>query len=308
MSAPVLSPESQQLLAAAPPRPRRRELTVEENRASLEAMVPRFGEPDPTVSVTDTVLGGVPVRVYLPADDPRGVSVYAHGGGWALGSLDTHHAMCSRVSAQSGTAVVSVDFRQPPEHPFPAALEDTVAVIRAIEQAPLAGVDCSRISVGGDSAGGNLAAAAALELRNDPQLVHTLLLLPTVDNRPNRYPSYEQFAEGHGMTADDMRWYFEQYAGPDWRERDDEGLAPLRSDALDRLPPTTVITAECDTLRDEGEAFARRLLEVGVPVTARRFLGAFHPFFLFHDDLAAARECQSFIADQLRHALRPRGA
>jgi acetyl esterase len=301
----VLSPDSEQLLAAAPPRPSRRAFSVAENRASLEAQAERFGDRDPSVTVTDTVLGDVPVRVYVPDDEyPRGVCVYAHGGGWALGSLETHDAMCSRVAAQSGCAVVSVDFRQPPEHPFPAALEDVVAVVRAIEDQPLAGVECGRISVAGDSAGGNLAAATALALHDDPRLAHVLLLLPTVDNRPHHYPSYQAYAEGHGMTADDMVWYFEQYAGADWGERDDERLAPMRSGHLHDLPATTIITAECDTLRDEGEAFGRRLVEAGVPVTMRRFVGTFHPFFLFHDHLAAARDCQAFMASELRHALR----
>jgi acetyl esterase len=304
----MLSAECSRLLAAAPPRPSRRTLSLPENRAGLEAQTPLFGAADPTVDTEDTTLGGVPVRVYRPGDEGAGgVCVYVHGGGWALGSLETHHALCSRIAARARCAVVSVAYRQPPEHPFPAALDDVVTVLRVLREPPPAGLGPGRIAVAGDSAGGNLAAAAALLVRGEVDLAHVLLLLPATDNRPDRYASYREFARGYPLTADDMSWYFEQYVGGRWADLDDFRFAPMRGGDLRGLPPTTIVTAECDPLRDEGEAFGSRLVGAGVPVTTRRYLGTFHPFFLYFDRLEAAQDCQAFSADAIAAALRSLG-
>lgn len=302
----MLSPECGDLLGSTPARPPRRSLTVEQNRAGLEAQAARFGDMAADVEVTDTVVGGVTVRIYSPrgVEDPLGVCVYAHGGGWVLGSLDTHHTLCSRISAQGRCVVVSVDYRQPPEFPYPAALDDVVAVLRAISAGELACVDPARLAVAGDSAGGQLAAAAALTLLGEIALKCAILVLPVLDNRPGLYPSYTVFAEGFSLSAEDMFWYFEHFAGPQWADRDDEFLAPMRRPDLRGFPPTVVLTAECDPLRDEGEAFARRLVEAGTPVWSVRFLGAFHPFVLF-PELAAARRSVECIANALRTAIGP---
>jgi acetyl esterase len=300
----MLSAECSQLLATAPPRPSRRTLSMPENRAGLEAQIPLFGAPDPTVGTKDTTLGGVPVRVYRPGDEAAGgACVYVHGGGWALGSLETHDALCSRIAAWARCAVVSVAYRQPPEHPFPAALDDVVTVLRVLREPPPAGLGPGRIAVAGDSAGGNLAAAAALLVRADVHLAHVLLLLPATDNRPDLYASYREFARGYPLTADDMSWYFEQYVGPRWADLDDARLAPMRCGDVSGLPSTTIVTAECDPLRDEAEAFGHRLVEAGVPVTTRRYIGTFHPFFLYFDRLEAAQDCQGFAAAAIAGAL-----
>lgn len=299
-----LSSECRKLLAAAPPRAPRRTLSIAENRRSLEDMLALFGEPDPTVRSSEVWLSGVrAIRYTPPNSSDRGVCIYAHGGGWVLGSTATHDAHCSRLAGISGCTVVSVDYRQPPEHPFPAALDDVLTVIAAVNRGDLLDVNRSRIAVAGDSAGGNLAAAAAWRLRdptgNQTPIRFVVLVLPVVDNRPELYPSYRDFADGFSLTADDMTWYFERYAGPDWQTRTEPDLAPLRSPDLAGFPATLVLTAECDVLRDEGETFARRLVEAGTVVTQARVLGTFHPYFLFADVLGSARDSLELVGTAL---------
>ena len=299
-----LSKECRDLLTAAPARAPRRTLSIAENRKSLENIVALFGEPDPTVRRTEHWLDGVGVIRYTPPNSSaRGVCIYAHGGGWVLGSTATHNTYCSRLAGISGCTVVSVDYRQPPEHPFPAAIDDVLTVIKAVHQGHIPDVDRSRIAVAGDSAGGNLAAAAAWRLRdesgNQAPIRLVVLVLPVLDNRPELYPSYRDFADGFSLTADDMTWYFEHYAGPDWQTRSEPDLVPMRSPDLVGFPTTLVLTAECDVLRDEGEAFARRLVEAGTVVTQARVPGTFHPYFLFADILAAARDSLEFVGTSL---------
>ncbi len=303
----VLSPEAVELLAAAPVRPERAELSVEANRSAMREALAPFGPGARLWTVRESQVvgraGAVPVRVYLPGPRVPGVLVFAHGGGWALGDLDTHDALCRDLAAEAGCAVVAVDYRQPPEHPFPAAVEDVLDVVAALLE-DRAGLDLDGIpvAVGGDSAGGNLSAVAAQQLRGRPRLVHQVLLVPVTDARPDEWRSYARFADGPTLTRRDMDWYFEQYLPPS-ADRDDPLLAPLRADDLTGVAPATVVTAACDVLRDEGEAYAARLRDAGVPVRVHRAEGMFHTFLLCADRLAGAREARAYVVESLRRGL-----
>jgi acetyl esterase len=304
-----LSDEARELLAAAPARPPRAALSVAENREGLRGQIPLFGLRPALHSVRDDVLGAgnrdVRVRIYRPAAGELPVVVYAHGGGWALGDLETHDALCAHLAVGAGAVVIAVDYRQPPEHPFPAAVLDVLAVVSSIRDlASDLQVDAAHVAVAGDSAGGNLVAVAAQQVAAGT-LVHQVLILPTLDTDLDAWLSYRLFADGGGMTRADMEWYFEQYTAGSGADLRDPRLAPYRFADLTGLPPATILTAECDPLRDEGEAYAGRLREAGVPVTLRRFAGMFHPFYLYRDALSAAREAQDLISDQLRAALHP---
>ncbi len=234
-------------------------------------------------SVRDTSFEGpagqVPVRVFTPeGEGPFPLVVYFHGGGFVLCSLDTHEALCRNLAADAGAVVVSVDYRMAPEHPFPAAPDDCLAATRwAASAAASVGADPARIVVAGDSAGGNLAAVTALRIRDEggPRLAGQLLIYPVTDHAEAGHPSYAEFAEGYGLTDADMRWFFEQYV-PNPADRIHPHASPLRAADLSGLPPAHVMTAEYDVLRDEAEAYARRLEEAGVEVEAIRYPGINH--------------------------------
>lgn len=302
----LLDPEAVALLAAAPPRPERHTQSVEANRRSLREAAGMFAPgprlPEVRHGHLESSVGRIPVRLYRPRPGVGPVLLYLHGGGWALGDLDTHDSICRHLADDSGCAVVSVDYRQPPEQRFPAALDDAVAAVRAVvDKASELGIDPARVAVGGDSAGGNLAAAAAQQLRGEVDLAHQLLLIPVVDAHVGRWPSYAEFESGTPLSRRDMEWYLEQYCGGT-PPADDPRLSPIVAHDLAGLPPATVVTAGCDPLRDEGEAYAERLAEAGVPVSLRRYDGMFHPFVLYGARLGAAREAQRFAAARLRES------
>ncbi|HEY3688564.1 MAG TPA: alpha/beta hydrolase [Streptosporangiaceae bacterium] len=294
-------------MTGANERPPRRTITVAENRAGHALAVRYQGDPVPLPVVRDGVVpgpgGDVPVRMYRPdADGPLPVLVYLHGGGWVLGSLETCDRTCRNLAALTGCAVVSVDYRLAPEHPFPAALDDARAVVHHLAANPEAyGVDAGRIAVGGDSAGGNLSAVLAQESRRTgPPLRHQLLIYPVCDTETGGDGSYRAYAAGFSMTRDDMLYYLDAYlAGQDPA---DVRVAPAREPDLAGLPSATVITAECDVLRDEGERYAHAMSEAGVRVTHRRYAGMFHPFFPLLGTFEQSREAQRFAAEELRTA------
>ncbi len=217
---------------------------------------------------------GLRVRVYLPPGPPSGqkalpVLVYLHGGGWAAGSIETHDPFCRLLAPLAGLSIVSVDYRLAPESPHPAALEDAhTAVLWAAAHAGSWGADPARLALGGDSAGGHLAAVTANRLaveRDSPKPVALALLYPVTDYPESQYPSYGQNAVGFGLEADTMRWYWKQYAAG--ASPDDPTISPMRQQPLPPLPPTLVMTAEYDVLRDEGIAYAQKLAGAGVVVT-----------------------------------------
>ncbi|MEU9705907.1 alpha/beta hydrolase [Streptomyces sp. NPDC047981] len=215
---------------------------------------------------------GVRVRLYgPPASAGAPVIVFAHGGGWVLCDLDTHDGLCRELASRTGASVVSVDYRRAPEHRFPAAEDDVYAVVEwAAERygGPLL--------VAGDSSGGNLAAGAALRARDagGPPVAGQLLFYPALDHRLDT-PSAEAYAEGFFHTEAHMRWYWEQYVGPDG---DPVAASPGLAPDLTALPPALLVLADCDVLRDEGLSYARRLSSAGVEARVHLHTGVFHGF------------------------------
>lgn len=230
--------------------------------------------------IRDLDAEGVPVRLYRPSDRTDiGLLVYYHGGGWVLGNLESHDDVCRKLTNAMGHAVLSVDYRLAPEHPFPAPVTDSLNALRwAHANAASLGVDATRIAVGGDSAGGNLAAVVA-QLR-PVDLRHQMLIYPVTDARRGSQ-SYRDNAEGYRLTAASMKWFCDHYLSGDHGSEDDPRVSPLcaPNEALVGAPPALVITAEYDPLRDEGEEYARRLIAAGVPCTLTRYYGQIHGFF-----------------------------
>ncbi len=282
--------------------------TVAENRAGLAQAIPLTGDPAPVHTVTDTTIdgpaGAIPIRVYRPSAGPHlPVVAYFHGGGWVLGDLALADTTCRAIAVHSGATVVSVDYRLAPEHPFPAAYDDALAVTQALLDGT-AGLDTdpARVAVAGDSAGGNLAAAVALALRGRSGLRHQALIYPVLQTDVRATASYRDYATGYFLTAANMQWFLDRYApGADPA---DPRLAPLAAPDLRGLPSLTLVTAECDPLRDEGERYAQRLREAGVAVALHRFPGQIHPFFYFAGVISAADEARRLVGEGLRAAFR----
>ena len=243
-----------------------------------------LAEPREDVAeVRDLDADGVPVRLYRPNGGRPGVVVHLHGGGFVFHDVDVHDGGCRRLANRTGLAVLSVDYRRPPEHRFPAAPDDVDTALTWLgREAMTLGVD-GPAYVHGDSAGGNLALVAAL--RNPDRFEAVVLIYPFLDPSAG-FDSYRTAAEG--FEPREAAWYWEQYAGTP-ADLDDPDLAPLRSHRLGTLPRTLVVTAEHDPLRDEGEELARRLAEEGVEVTATRYLGQVHGFWR-HDSVFPAAE------------------
>jgi acetyl esterase len=280
-------PEAQGLLdalaeAGLPPT---EEMTVPNARAATAGFLALQGEPVEVASVLDRTVPGpageIPVRVYTPAGEgPLPVVVYFHGGGWVIGDLEVVDQPCRRLASAAGAIVVSVDYRLAPEHRYPAAFEDSyAATVWVGAHAAEIGGDPARLAVAGDSAGGNLAAAVALAARDrgGPELAAQLLIYPVTDFNFGT-ASYHDNREGYLLTKGSMQWFWAHYLGAQDLDKDPYAC-PLRADSLVGLPAAYVATSEYDPLRDEGEAYARRLEEAGVAVTAKRFDGMLHGFF-----------------------------
>ena len=282
---PELQPIVEAMLALSGPPPE--DVPVDQARAAHAAETAQLAGRGPDVAyVYDGELAGVPVRAYRPRD-ARGTVVYFHGGGWVVGNLESVDAVCRALALAAGATVVSVDYRLAPEHPYPAALEDALGATRALlTERPLA--------VAGDSAGGNLAAIVARHLKDD--VAAQLLVYPVTDAGLNT-PAYRQFSEGFGLSAAGMRRFWELYLdGADGLQPD---ASPLRAGDLRGLPPAYVLTAECDVLRDDGEAYAHALRDAGVDVTLRRREGAVHGFWRWQTT-EAAREAVRTAGEALR--------
>jgi len=252
------------------------ELAPEEGREVFASLTDLFGE----VESVERVQEKDNLCIYTPAGTgPFPAVVYFHGGGWVLGSRETHDVLCRRLANAAECVVVSVDYPLAPECKFPEPLEVCYQATQFIAQnAETFQIDPQRIAVAGDSAGGNLAAAVARLAveRGTPSLCFQLLFYPVMD-RDFSTPSYNEFAEGFGLTKASMQWFWQQYLGSD-----DEGqnphASPLRSSDFGQLPPAHVITAEYDVLRDEGEAYVAKLVGAGVPATLQRYEGMIHGF------------------------------
>ncbi|MCW3479696.1 alpha/beta hydrolase [Neisseriaceae bacterium JH1-16] len=280
-------------------------LTIEHYRAFLAVgMVP--GEPEPLAQVSDLVAqgaaGAIAARAYHPGGNgPLPVVAFFHGGGFVSLGLDSHDALCRRLALLSGALVVSFDYRLAPEAPFPAAAHDAVAAVRWLHaHAAALGGDPGRIAVAGDSAGGNLAAVAAQQLRGDAaEPCHQLLLYPAVDGAADT-ASYHEHVNVGFLPAALMRWFWQLYLGD--ADAHDPLASPLRSAKLAGLAPATVFTAECDPLRDEGEAYARALAATGNAVELKRWDGQFHGFASLLGVLPAADAAVAEGAAALRRA------
>lgn len=267
------------------------ELRVETDRG----LVAMQGPLEPVDRVEDIRPDGlVRMRAYWPArETPRGrppVIVFAHAGGWCLVSLDTYDNPCRALARATGCVVVSIDYRLAPEHPYPVPLEDFYqAVCWLADNAGKLGIDADRIVVAGDSAGGNLAAGVALLARDrqGPAIAHQLLLYPPLDVDFDT-PSYDAFADGYYLTREAMKFCWQTYLG-DESSRPPIYAAPLRAD-LAGLPPATILVNEFDPLRSEGEAFARKLEQAGVPATLVRLEGMIHAC-IHMVGIAPAAEC-----------------
>lgn len=249
-------------------------------------------EREPMYEVRDVDAGGVPARLYHPSPEVTGLLVFFHGGGWVIGDLESHDGTCRALANMSGHAVLSIDYRLAPEHPFPVPLGDCVQATRwAHANAASLRTDPDRVAVGGDSAGGNLAAIVA-NLQPVP-LRFQLLVYPVVDTRGG-HPSITANGEGYMLTASAMQWFIGHYLSGGEGTPEDPRVSPLldSDDALRGSPPALVITAEFDPLRDEGEAYAARLCSLGVPCSSVRFGGQIHGFFSMApmlDDATTAR-------------------
>jgi acetyl esterase len=225
--------------------------------------------------------GALPARLYVPDAATRGLVVWYHGGGWTVGDLDTHDGACRALAHGARTRILAVEYRLAPEHRFPAAADDALAAFEdAVREAPALGVDPARVAVGGDSAGGNLAAVVAQQAvrRGGPVPAAQLLVYPVTD-LSRKHPSYAFFADGFFLTAKEMDWYRAHYLAGDEAAARDPRASPLLADDLRGLPPALVLTAGFDVLRDEGEAYARRMEASGVPVRLARHAGLVHGFW-----------------------------
>ena len=247
---------------------------AEVRRSMRDAAPAEVGAGPPVDTVRDIDAGGAPARLYHAAGGTPPVLVYAHGGGWVMGGLDTHDGLCRALVAASGWAVVAVDYRLAPQHPYPAAVDDVgraLAWLRAGGAAAL-GLDPALVAVAGDSAGGHLAATTARRCRDTGvRLAGQVLICPVIEP-PAQYPPLDEY----GLHGDEMRFFWDAYAPPGV-DRAGPDLDPLRAD-LAGLPPAVVITAELDVLCAEGERYAVALLAAGVPVVATRYLGVIHNF------------------------------
>ena len=262
------------------------------------------GTLEPVRSIENLRIPGpdceIPIRVYTPESRaPRPALVYFHGGGWVVCDLDTHDVVCTAIAHRAGAVVVAVDYRLAPEHKFPAAVIDSYAATAWVaSNAERLGIDPKRISVGGDSAGGNLAAVVSLKSRDEdgPAIALQVMVYPVTDLSSFATPSYQEFGEDHYLTKSEMEWFREHYL----RNMDDARnphASPLLARDLSRLPPALIITAECDPLRDEGEAYAKRLTNAGVPVTYTCYPGMIHPFFSLSGVIPQAFDAIQQVAD-----------
>ncbi|MBV1904437.1 MAG: alpha/beta hydrolase [Pseudomonadales bacterium] len=248
--------------------------------------------------------GDIPIRIYTPeGSGPFPVFMNFHGGGWVIGDLESADAQCRQICSLADCIVVSVDYRLAPEHVFPAAADDCyTATCWVAEHAESLNADAKRIAIGGDSAGGNLAAVVALKARdeNGPELVFQLLVYPVTDARCDSQ-SYSDNADGYMLTRDSMLWFWDHYC-PATMQRSHAYASPALATDLSNLPPAFVLTAEYDPLRDEGEAYAVLLEKAGVEVDCKRYPGLIHGFFSLCHVLTAGQDGMQDACNALKKA------
>jgi acetyl esterase/lipase len=305
-----LDPQAQAFLEqlAASGAPPLHELSVAEARQVIVTLFGVEGDPEPVGAVVDRMIPGaageISARMYTPrGTGPFPILVYFHGGGWVIGNLDAYDATCRALTKAARCIVVAMEYRLAPEHPFPAAPEDCYAATQWVAaHATAIGGDPTRLALGGDSAGGNLTAVVAQMVRDrgGPALCYQLLVYPVTDHNYDT-ASYRENAEGYLLTRDAMVWFWNHYLRSP-ADGSNPMASPLRADNLRGLPPAMVITAEFDPLRDEGEAYAARLQEAGVPVTLKRYDGMIHGFLSLGTVLEQGKQAIADAAAALRTA------
>lgn len=278
--------------------------TAPEARAFPTLMKGLFGEGPPVAEVRDLAVPTpqghtVPARLYRPEGHGGSLIVFFHGGGWVLGSVADYDPFCATLATRTRTAVLSVDYRLAPESPFPGPVEDALAALEHAGRcgAPWLGQPLQRLIAMGDSAGATLATVATRRLREMPgaRAVDLQMLMYPVTDAGFDTPSYRDFAQGHLLSADDMRWFWDHYC-PDPVARRHPDASPLQASDLAGLPPTRVFTAECDPLRDEGEAYGQRLAAAGVDCEVVRCPGLLHAFLaMIHYSPNAARAFDAIV-------------
>lgn len=282
------------------------ELTADEARAASSGLKDLYG-PGPDVHDTeDHTLSGYDggtfqIRVLVPEVKPNAVLVYLHGGGWVLDDIEGYETLGRQLATKSGAAVVLVNYRKAPEHPFPTPVEDAWTALQwAAGNAERIAGDRVPLFVGGDSAGGNLAAVTAIRARDNgaPELAGQILLYPVTDSDVSR-ASYLEPENQSFLTTEFMQWFWNHYV-PEPALRTHPEASPLNTDSLADLAPALVITAEYDILRDEGEAYAARLEESGVDVEHHRWQGQMHAFFSMVNVLPASADVMDLVAGSLR--------
>jgi acetyl esterase len=297
-------------LYAAAKRPPLEEQTPEEARDGMRRSRPFLVPDPPAVAAVESLAapgpaGDIPLRLYrpqAPAPAPPGVLVYYHGGGWVIGDLESHDVLCRSLANGSGHVVIAVDYRLAPEHRFPAAVDDSLAATRwIIREAAGLGIDPARMAVGGDSAGGNLAAVVALALRGEHALRLQLLIYPAVDAAMSM-PSVDRHGDVLPLTKQGMRWFYQHYSGgrdlsADWR------MAPLSAPDHRGAAPAYLLLAEYDVLHDEGLAYAAKLEAAGVPVQRDIYPGVFHGFITMGRMVGAANTAVTAAAKAVAAAL-----
>ncbi len=306
-----LDPQAEALLQQMAQRnvPPLHTLTPTQAREVMRKMAALSAKPEVVASVENLTIPGpggqIPLRIYTPqGNSPFPILVYFHGGGWVICDLDTHDSLCRSLTNRARCIVVSVDYRLAPEHKFPAAVEDAYAATQWVaHNANRINGDPSRIAVGGDSAGGNLAAVVAILARdrNRPRLVYQLMIYPATNVSSADTESHRNYAEGYFLDRSDGEWFCNSYLNCE-ADRLNPLVSPLLAPDLSHLPPALVITAEFDVLRDDGEAYAKRLKKSGVSVKYTCYKGMIHGFMSMDGLLDQARNGIEEASAALRQA------
>jgi acetyl esterase len=289
------------LMEANPPPPAC-DVPIEEFRRLAHDALKVSGDPEPVGQVADEEVPGAagPLRArrYVPAEHDDGLLVYFHGGGFVRGDLDTHDPLCRRLANSSRCELLAIDYRLAPEHPFPAAAEDAVAVTEWA-----GGEHGGSLAIGGDSSGGNLAAVAAIHARDSggPEIAAQVLLYPVTDATMGS-PSMDELAQGRMLTKDLLSWMYDQYL-PEGLDRSDPRASPLLADSLEGVAPAVVVTAGNDPLRDDAIRYATRLEEAGVPVEHLVYGGTIHSFMLYAGVLEAGLDGAAAVGRALARLL-----
>jgi acetyl esterase len=301
--------------------PRFHELDVAQARHSFEKL--QFAlrpEVPPVASVTDVPIpqakavdGVIMARLYRPLsagpDEILPLTFYFHGGGWCIGNITSHDVLCRELANHSKAAVLSVDYRLAPEHPFPAAVDDALRAVQwSLANAGMLGIDPTRFALAGDSAGGTLSAVTALAQRNaqGPRAALQLLIYPSTDILSQR-PSRREFANGYMLDTGSLTWFFEKYL-PEEDDWQDWRASPIRAARFDGLPPALIITAGCDPLSDDCKAYGEVLREAGVPVEMLEFEGMVHGFITLGKFFSQANEAVLQAGEALGRAFAAGGA